>query len=221
MAARFDRTPFTLRVHIGGIRRSFDLESGRPTVFVFGGSRGARRINNAAVDAMRRLKGRVDVQFILQTGGEDFDEVKAAVEKDQLPARVMPYLRRIHLAYAAADLVVCRSGAMTLSEIAACGTPAILVPYPHAAHDHQVVNAGNLVDRGAAAMILDRELTGERLANEIAHYLNDRPALSRMSANARTFNRPDAALKIVRSLERWAAGPDSAQFARSENGGGR
>ncbi|NTW77933.1 MAG: hypothetical protein HGB33_09240, partial [Syntrophaceae bacterium] len=81
----------------------------------------------------------------------------------------------------------------TLAEIAACGTPSILVPYPHAAHDHQAVNAGNLVDRGAAAMIPDRELTGERLAQEIAHWLADRQALSRMSANARTFARPDAA----------------------------
>src|SRR5204863_2692829 len=119
-----------------------------------------------AVEAMRLLKGRVDVQFILQTGREDYEWAKGQVEQEQLPARVVPFLQRIHMAYAAADLVVCRSGAMTLAEIAACGTPAILVPYPHAAHDHQVVNAANLVDRGAAAMILDRELTGERLANE-------------------------------------------------------
>lgn len=204
-----------------GAEREFELDPSRPTVFVFGGSRGARRINEAAVDAMRRLKGRVDVQFILQTGREDFDSVKAAVDADTLPARVMPYLRKIHLAYAAADLVVCRSGAMTLAEIAACGTPAILVPYPYAAHDHQVVNASNLVDRGAAAMILDRELTGERLANEVAHYLSDRQALSRMSANARTFNRPDAALKIVRSLEYWANRPDATELAESGNGGGQ
>jgi UDP-N-acetylglucosamine--N-acetylmuramyl-(pentapeptide) pyrophosphoryl-undecaprenol N-acetylglucosamine transferase len=199
--------------------REFGLEPGRPTVFIFGGSLGAHRINEAALDAMRRLKGRVDVQFILQTGRQDFERVKAAVETEELPARVMPFLRRIHMAYAAADLVVCRSGAMTLAEIAACGTPAILIPYPYAAHDHQVVNAGNLVDRGAAAMILDRELSGERLGNEIAHWLSDRQALSRMSSNARTFNRPDAAAKIVRSLEAWSRGRAAAEVAR-ENGGG-
>lgn len=183
----------------------FGLVPGRPTVFVFGGSRGARRINEAALDAMRRLKGRVDVQFILQTGREDYDWARGAVETEGLPARVMPFLQRIHMAYAAADLVVCRSGAMTLAEIAVCGTPAILVPYPHAAHNHQVINATNLVDRGAAAMILDRELTGERLAKEIAHWLADRPALSRLSANARLFARPDAAARIAESLERRAA----------------
>ena len=186
--------------------QEFGLTVGQPTVFVFGGSRGAHRINEAALEAMRRLKGRVSVQFILQTGREDYDWAKSVVEAEQLPAKVMPYLRRIHQAYAAADVVVCRSGAMTLAEIAACGTPAILVPYPHAAHDHQAVNAGNLADRGAAALIPDRELTGERLAQEIAHWLADRQALSRMSANARTFARPDAAERIVRSLERWSHG---------------
>ena len=154
-------------------------------MFVFGGSRGAHRINVAALEAMKVLKGRVDVQWILQTGREDFEWVKGAVEQEGLPARVLPFLQRIHMAYAAADLVVCRSGAMTLAEIASCGTPAILVPYPYAAHDHQAVNAANLVERGAAAMILDRELSGDRLAREIAHWLSDRQGLSQMSANAR------------------------------------
>ena len=119
---------------------------------------------------------------------------------------MLPFLTKIHLAYAAADLVVCRSGAMTLAEIAACGTPAILVPYPFAAHNHQLVNASNLVDRGAAAMILDADLTGDRLAKEIAHWLSDRPALSQMSANARRFARPDAAEKIARSIVHWSTG---------------
>ncbi len=198
----------------------FGLLAGKPTVFIFGGSRGARRINEAALDAMRRLWQRVDVQFILQTGREDFDWARGIVETEGLPAKVLPFLRRIHLAYAAADLVVCRSGAMTLAEIAVCGLPSLLVPYPHAAHDHQSVNAANLVDRGAAAMILDRELTGERLANEIAHLLSDRQALSRMSANARLFARPDAAERIVGSLVRWSHGRAAAR-ASVAGGGGR
>lgn len=200
----------------------FGLTTGRPTVFVFGGSRGAHRINEAAIEAMRILKGRVEVQWILQTGREDFEWAKGEVEKAELPARVMPFLKRIHMAYAAADMVVCRSGAMTLAEIAVCGTPAILVPYPYAAHDHQVVNASNLVERGAAAMIPDRELNGERLAREVARWLSDRQALSQMSANARRFARPDAAEKIAKSLERWAAGRAAVQAdeRRAESGGG-
>jgi UDP-N-acetylglucosamine--N-acetylmuramyl-(pentapeptide) pyrophosphoryl-undecaprenol N-acetylglucosamine transferase len=134
---------------------------------------------------------------------------------------VVPFLRDIHLAYAVADLVVCRSGAMTLAEIAACGTPAILVPYPHAAHNHQEVNALNLVERGAAAMVPDRELTGERLAKEVAHLVADRQTLRRMSAHARTFARLDAAGRIVRSLERWAQGRRAVQETPAGNGGGR
>jgi UDP-N-acetylglucosamine--N-acetylmuramyl-(pentapeptide) pyrophosphoryl-undecaprenol N-acetylglucosamine transferase len=198
----------------------FKLVPGTPTLFVFGGSRGAHRINEAALDAMRRLKGRVDVQWILQTGREDFAWAQETVDKEQLPARVVPFLNRIHLAYAAADLVVCRSGAMTLAEIAACGVPAILVPYPYAAHDHQAVNASNLVDRGAAAMILDSDLTGERLAKEIAHWLSDRQGLSQMSANARRFARPDAAEKIARSIVAWSAGRAAVARAADVAGGG-
>ena len=209
---------------LGGDRseamREFGLAEGKPTVFVFGGSRGAHRINEAALDAMRRLKGRVDVQFILQTGRDDYETAKATVEREQLPAKVVPFLRRIYLAYAAADLVVCRSGAMTLAEIAACGTPAILIPYPYAAQNHQEVNAHNLVERGAATMILDRELSGERLAQSIAHLLADRQTLRKMSANARTFARPDAAERIVRSLERWATGQGHTEEA-TDGGGGR
>ena len=198
----------------------FGLQPGKPTVFVFGGSRGAHRINEAALDAMRRLKGRVDVQWILQTGRDDHEWARGVVENEGLPARVLPFLNRIHLAYAAADLVVCRAGAMTLAEIAACGTPAIVVPYPFAAHDHQVVNAQNLVDRGAAAMILDRDLTGERLAQEVAHWLSDRQALSQMSSNARRFARPDAAEKIVRSVLAWSRGREAMRAAALEAGGG-
>ena len=186
--------------------KEFGLEPGHPTIFVFGGSRGAHRINEAALEAMKKLKGRVDVQWILQTGREDLDWATKIVAENQLPARVMAFLSKIHLAYAAADLVVCRSGAMTLAEISACGTPSILVPYPFAAHNHQVVNASNLVDRHAAALILDEDLTGEKLAREIAHFLSDRTLLSQMSANARRFARPDAAEKLARSIMRWSLG---------------
>lgn len=190
--------------------REFQLQPGRPTVFVFGGSLGAKRINEAAIDTLRRLKGRVDVQFILQTGRPDFERVRALVQAEGLPATVLAFVKQIHMAYAVADLVVCRSGAMTLAEIAVCGLPSVLVPYPFAAHNHQEVNAANLVDRGAAVCILDAELTGERLAKEVAHLLADRPALSRMSANARLFARPDAASRLARTLIRFAEGRPAA-----------
>ena len=213
-----------VRAHIlSGDRQAgaqeFGLRPGKPTVFVFGGSLGATRINEATLDTLRRLNGRVDAQFILQTGRPDYDRVSAIVDSEGLPAVVLPFVKNIHLAYAAADLVVCRAGAMTLAEIAVCGLPAILVPYPYAAHNHQEVNAANMVERGAAVCIVDAELTGERLAKEVAHLLADRQALSRMSANARLFARPDAAVRLAKTLVRMAEGkPEPVE--ESAAGGG-
>lgn len=205
------------RMILSGDRRQalarFGLSEQVATVFVFGGSRGARRINEAALDAMARLKAGLEAQFILQTGKEDFAWAKERAEKQQLPVTVVPYLTHIHEAYAAADLVVCRAGAMTLAEIAACGVPAILVPYPFAAYNHQVTNAQNLSERGGAVLILDSELTGERLGTEIQRLVKDRPTLIKMSSNARRFARPDAAERIARSLLDWASRPRGAKAA--------
>ena len=207
------------RMILSGDRRQalarFGLSEQAATVFVFGGSRGARRINEAALDAMTRLRGGLQAQFILQTGKEDFAWAKERAEKEQLPVTVVPYLTHIHEAYAAADLVVCRAGAMTLAEIAACGVPAILVPYPFAAYDHQVTNAQNLAERGGAVMILDADLTGERLATEVQRLVKDRPTLIRMSSNARRFARPDAAERIAKSLLDWASRPKGAKAPTS------
>lgn len=199
--------------------REFDLDPARPVVFVFGGSLGAHRINEAAIDALRQLKDRVAIQMILQTGRQDFERVKGIADSEKLPVRVLPFVKKIHMAYAAADLVVCRAGAMTLAEIAVCGLPSVLVPYPFAAHNHQEDNAANLVDRGAAAIILDAELNGDRLAREIAHLLADKQALSRMSANARLFARPDAATRLARTLARWAEGRGHVVEEAGQGGG--
>ncbi len=196
----------------------FGLAEGLPTAFVFGGSRGARRINEATLEAIQKLRGHLGAQFILQTGKEDFAWAKEKAEAQGLPVTVVPYLTHIHEAYAAADLVVCRAGAMTLAEIAACGVPSILVPYPFAAYNHQEVNAQNLAERGGAVMIKDGELTGERLAHELSRLLKDRETLIRMSANARRFARPDAAQRIARSLTEWAADAAGKRAARDGRG---
>jgi UDP-N-acetylglucosamine--N-acetylmuramyl-(pentapeptide) pyrophosphoryl-undecaprenol N-acetylglucosamine transferase len=196
------------RMILSGDRRQalarFGLSENAATVFVFGGSRGARRINEATLEAMARLKGGLNAQFILQTGKEDFAWAKDRAEKEQLPVTVVPYLTHIHEAYAAADLVVCRAGAMTLAEIAACGVPAILVPYPFAAYNHQETNAQNLAERGGAVLIRDAELTGDRLAADLKRLVQDRETLIKMSVNARRFARPDAADRIARGLLEWA-----------------
>jgi UDP-N-acetylglucosamine--N-acetylmuramyl-(pentapeptide) pyrophosphoryl-undecaprenol N-acetylglucosamine transferase len=168
--ARKDRLKLTgnpvRRVILSGDRKQalarFGLSEQLPTVFVFGGSRGAKRITEAALQAMRDLRSSLDAQWILQTGKEDFNAAKTEAEAAGARAVIMPYVIQIHEAYAAADLVVCRAGAMTLAEIAAVGVPAILVPFPYSAYDHQVKNAESLAERGAAILIKDEELTGER-----------------------------------------------------------
>jgi UDP-N-acetylglucosamine--N-acetylmuramyl-(pentapeptide) pyrophosphoryl-undecaprenol N-acetylglucosamine transferase len=196
------------RMILSGDRKAalarFGLSEGKSTVFVFGGSRGARRINEATLEAMAKLRGSLPAQFILQTGKEDFAWAKERAEAQSLPVTVVPYLTHIHEAYAAADLVVCRAGAMTLAEIAACGVPAILVPYPFAAYNHQETNAQNLAERGGAVLIRDSELTGERLASDLRRLVQDRETLIKMSVNARRFARPDAAERIARGLLEWA-----------------
>jgi UDP-N-acetylglucosamine--N-acetylmuramyl-(pentapeptide) pyrophosphoryl-undecaprenol N-acetylglucosamine transferase len=100
-------------------------------------------------------------------------------------------------AYARADLILCRAGATTVAELTAFGKAAILVPYPYAIYDHQRGNAEALARRGAAEMILDAELTGEKLAARLRAYLDDRSGLARMAAAAKALGRPDAAERIV------------------------
>ena len=110
---------------------------------------------------------------------------------------------------AAADLCVCRAGAMTIAELTACGVPAILIPYPHATHDHQTHNARGLVDRDAAEMIADKDLDPEVLARKIETLLRDDARLRRLGRNARAFARVDAAQRIARSMEQLVnATPD-------------
>jgi len=110
---------------------------------------------------------------------------------------VRPFIDDMASAYAEADLVVCRAGATTIAELTALGKPAVLVPYPYAADDHQRKNAESLVSRGAALMILDRELTAPNLAQAIEALRTDPHALAKMAEAARALGKPDAADRVV------------------------
>lgn len=168
------------------------------TLLVFGGSAGARRINYAVVDALKLLGDlKKDIAITHQTGPLDYDAIKAAYGALSGDATVTPFIDRMDEAYAGADLVVCRAGAMTIAELTVFGKAAILVPYPFAIYDHQRGNAESLQQQGAAEMILDRELTGALLAERIRGYFADRARLERMAAAARALGRPDAAARIV------------------------
>lgn len=186
--------------------KAFGLKQGLTTVLVFGGSAGAHRINKGIADALPLVNGmKGSVQFIHQTGEKDSQMVEAAYGERGFTASVLPFIYDMAGAYACADLVVCRSGALTLAELTALGKPALLIPYPHAANNHQEANARALEKANAAKVLLDGEATGERLAGEIQALLGDKAALSGMAARCRGLGRPDAAAKVYGILEQLAA----------------
>ncbi len=146
------------------------LEQGKFTVFVFGGSGGAHAINMAMKEAARLLADMQNIQILHQTGEKDVEEVKAGYRAAGMRAAVFPYIYDMAGAYAAADLVVSRSGATTVAELAVCGKPAVLIPYPFAADNHQEYNARTLAGRGSADVIVQKDLTPAVLAAVIRKY---------------------------------------------------
>jgi UDP-N-acetylglucosamine--N-acetylmuramyl-(pentapeptide) pyrophosphoryl-undecaprenol N-acetylglucosamine transferase len=168
------------------------------TLLVFGGSAGAHRLNYAVIEALSKLSDlAAGLHLIHQTGEADLAAIKEAYGSFNFAAEVRPFIEKMDEAYARADLVICRAGATTVAELKAFGKAAILVPYPFAIYDHQRWNAKALVDRGAAEMILDQELSGEKLAARIRAYMTNRVRLQRMADAARALGRPEAAGRIV------------------------
>ncbi|OYW07807.1 MAG: undecaprenyldiphospho-muramoylpentapeptide beta-N-acetylglucosaminyltransferase [Acidobacteriia bacterium 12-62-4] len=165
----------------------------RLEILVTGGSRGARRLNEAVKGLAPWLAGQ-PVRVVLQAGAE---------AEDIPGVSVTPFINDMPGAFAAADLVICRAGAGAVAELAAAGKPAILVPYPYAADDHQAKNAQALERKGAARMIRDAECTPERLRAEITALLEP-GVLDRMAAAVRTFARPGAAERAADLLEECA-----------------
>jgi UDP-N-acetylglucosamine--N-acetylmuramyl-(pentapeptide) pyrophosphoryl-undecaprenol N-acetylglucosamine transferase len=169
------------------------------TLLVFGGSQGARAINDAMIGAMPQWAAmRGQLAIVHQTGETDHARVKAAYERAGVQAEVVPFLFEMPKALRSAELVVSRAGAMTLAELTACGKPAILIPLPHAIYQHQAHNARVLADAGGAVMLPQQELTGGRLAQEVSALLRNPERLRVMGERSREMGRPDAAQAIVR-----------------------
>lgn len=174
-------------------RAKLGLATDRVTLLVIGGSRGARSLNNAVLEAAPGLVGR-KLQILHQTGAANFDEVKQQADRLALDMyHPVPYIDDVGAAFAAADLAVSRSGASSIAELTMCGVPAILVPYPFAIADHQTYNAKALVNRGAALLVPDKELTGVRLAAEVASLIEDPERIKKMSEAGKSLANPDAA----------------------------
>ena len=165
---------------------------------MFGGSQGAHAINRAVVEALPRIVEAVpEIHIIHQTGGKDYAEAQAAYLSAMASAEVSPFIDDMPGAFARADLLLCRSGASTVAEVTAAGKPAIFIPLPTAADDHQWHNAATLAAGGAARLLPQAEVSTERLVTEIASLLRDHAGLARMSDEARGFAHRDAAAKIA------------------------
>jgi UDP-N-acetylglucosamine--N-acetylmuramyl-(pentapeptide) pyrophosphoryl-undecaprenol N-acetylglucosamine transferase len=180
--------------------KKFGLEEGRKTIFVFGGSQGAHTINQVFLQCLDLLKS--EWQILWQTGEADFPEISSKVKGKGIKCAVYPFIEDMGSAYAASDLVVSRAGALTLAEITACGKPSILIPFPFATADHQRHNAQALQKKGAARMILQKDLTAEVLACEISPLLSDEIMLKRMSEKSKKLGRTEATSLLVDEMER-------------------
>jgi len=185
----------------GDARVHFGLHPARRTLFVFGGSLGASAINRALRPLVPRLV-REEYQLIWQTGARDIEEFRSLGALYQEQVVVRPFIDEMDQAYSAADLVLCRAGATSVAELGVLAIPAILVPYPHAAADHQDKNAVAVAARGAARVLRDSELS--RLETELFSLLDDEKELARMTAAAAALGRPRAAVDIAEAVIRLA-----------------
>ena len=165
------------------------------TVLVTGGSQGSRTLNQACEQAWPQLH---NIRLIHQTGAVHYKAIAERFEKTTVDGEVVPFIEAMPKTFSDVDVVVCRSGAGAVSELAAAGKPSILVPFPYAADDHQAKNAQALERIGAARFVRDQEMTGDRLISEL-HALTPETLL-KMSAAARDFARPDAARRAAEIL---------------------
>lgn len=188
----------------------FGLEAGRRTLLVFGGSQGARRVNDAVLGAYERWREDGRVQVLHLVGPKELPAAEARLEDLRLPEdrilwRLVGSTERMDLAYSAADLALCRAGAATLFEIASASLPAVVVPYPYATADHQRANTRSLVESEAVVLLLDADCTPESVGELVDDLLFDESRLERMSASIHEFARPRAAealADLVRGVAR-------------------
>ena len=205
-----------IRSEVLAVRRSADRETAREAlgvpenrrlVAVFGGSLGARSVNEAVVEALSTWNQRADLQIRHIAGPRGFPDVLSATsqrEAGDLAYQLLEYEDDMASLYAAADLAVSRAGATTVAELAAVGLPAVLIPLPGAPGDHQGANARRLAAAGAAVIIDDRELHGQRLVAEVDRLLENAALLQQMAHAGAALARPDAASAVVDLIEKCA-----------------
>lgn len=169
----------------------------RLTLLILGGSQGAHRLNELMVDAICNHMSTENIAVIHQTGAADCDMVKKSYQAKGINARVEPFFNDMATIYASTDLLVSRAGATTLAELAVLGKPALLVPYPHAADNHQQKNGEYYVAEGGCLQFIENTLTGAKLAAAITRLIEDPEKRRRMSENMKRLGNPQAAEDIV------------------------
>ncbi len=184
----------------------FSGRYGAINVLVFGGSQGAVRLNTVVPLALAQLGGSLALEVRHQAGARWHEAAAQNYAKSGVRAEVTAFIEDMAEAYGWADLVICRSGALTVCELAAVGVASILVPFPAAVDDHQTVNAAYLVDRGAALLIADRDLTPQRLCETLRKLCADRVPLLEMALKARELAQPRAAQDLAQACLRYAEG---------------
>ncbi len=178
--------------------REFNFTDDKPIVLISGGSRGARSINDAMIDVLKSAAEKNSAQFLHVTGKGEFDSVmQRLADLDAPNIKVVPYLYNMPQAMAMADLAIFRAGATGLAELTARGVPAILIPYPFAAENHQEFNARALVEAGAARMILNKDLTAPLLQKNLDELLASPQTLKDMAKASLSLGKPDAADEIA------------------------
>ncbi|HMD59726.1 MAG TPA: undecaprenyldiphospho-muramoylpentapeptide beta-N-acetylglucosaminyltransferase [Steroidobacteraceae bacterium] len=184
----------------------FAGRSGAIRLLILGGSQGAARLNTVTPFALARLAGQIGLEVRHQCGERWLETTRRSYAEAAVSARLTPFIDDMAEAYGWADLVLCRAGALTVSELAAAGVAAICVPFAAATDDHQSHNAAFLVREGAAVVIADRALTAERLAEELARLCAGRGRLLAMADRARSLARPQATAKLADACLQLAAG---------------
>lgn len=184
----------------------FELPAKAPgavlTVLITGGSRGSRTLNNAFRESWSLFKeAQMPVRFLHQCGREGHQELSAQFAATGLDGEVTPFIADMPSAFAQADLIIGRSGAGAVAEIAAAGKASILVPFPFAADNHQQKNAEALVNAGAARMVLDRDMNGRQLFEQVSAFIKDRDSLTNLGLAARRLAKPGAAARAAEVLE--------------------
>jgi UDP-N-acetylglucosamine--N-acetylmuramyl-(pentapeptide) pyrophosphoryl-undecaprenol N-acetylglucosamine transferase len=198
----------------------FGMSGGKRTVLVLGGSQGARGVNEIVGEILPRLeRRRGDIQIIHQTGDRDYNTMRGIYDRTKIGVHVSRLIGRMGLAYAMADVVLCRAGATTIAELTALGLPSILVPYPYSLDNEQKENARQLVRHGAAFMVEQSPTAVHEVYEHVMRLLNDRGFADEMSAQALSLGHPDATETIVSDIFKTVGTEERKARLRMHAGG--